>query len=53
MTPDFWLVIDLAFLMCAAVTSLWLDARQRRIDHRLADALPEAEARLLEHFSNR
>jgi tight adherence protein B len=40
MTPDFWLVIDLAFLTCAAVTSLWLDARQRRIDRRLAVALP-------------
>jgi tight adherence protein B len=40
MTPDFWLVIELALLMCAAVTSLWLDARERRIDRRLAVALP-------------
>jgi tight adherence protein B len=40
MTPDFWLVIDLVLLMCAAVTSLWLDARERRVDRHLAIALP-------------
>ena len=40
MTPDSWLTIDLVLLMCAAVTSLWLDARERRIDRRLAGALP-------------
>lgn len=40
MTPDFWLVIDLVLLIGAAVTSLWLDARERRIDRRLAVALP-------------
>ena len=40
MTPDFWLVIDLALLICAAVASLWFDARDRRIDRHLAIALP-------------
>src|SRR5262245_53859973 len=34
------IVAVLALLVCAAVTSLWLDARQRRIDRRLAVALP-------------
>src|SRR5689334_17453442 len=43
MTPDSWLNIDLALLMCAAVTSLWLDARDRRIDRRLAGALPKSD----------
>jgi tight adherence protein B len=41
MTPA--LTIDLALLMCAAVTSLWLDARERRIDRRLAGALPTSD----------
>jgi tight adherence protein B len=40
MTPNFWLVIDLALLMCAAVAALWLDVRERRIDRHLAIALP-------------
>src|SRR3954463_6719528 len=44
MTPDFWLVIDLALLMCAAVTSLWLDARERRINRQLAIALPSSHS---------
>jgi tight adherence protein B len=43
MTTDTWLVIDLALLMCAAVTSLWLDARERRIDRHLAVALPTSD----------
>ena len=42
MIPDFWLVIDLALLICAAVTSLWLDAQERRVDRRLAVALPSS-----------
>jgi tight adherence protein B len=42
MTPDFWLIIDLALLMCAAVTSLWLDAQERRVDRLLAVALPSS-----------
>ena len=40
MNADFWLVIDLALLMCASVVSLWLDARERRMDRQLAVALP-------------
>jgi tight adherence protein B len=43
MTPASWLNIDLALLMCAAVASLWLDARERRIDRRLAGALPKSD----------
>src|SRR5258708_16408620 len=42
MTPNFWLVIDLALLICAAVTSLWLDAQESRINPRLALALPSS-----------
>src|SRR6266566_3105818 len=42
MIPDFWLVIDLALLICAGVTSLWLDARERRIDRHVAAALPSS-----------
>jgi tight adherence protein B len=33
----------LALLMCAAGTSLWLDARQRRMERQLAVALPVAQ----------
>lgn len=43
MTTDTWLVIDLALVMCAAVASLWLDARERRIDRHLAVALPTSD----------
>jgi tight adherence protein B len=42
MIPDFWLVINLVLLICAAVTSLWLDAQERRVDRRLAVALPSS-----------
>jgi tight adherence protein B len=42
MIPNFWLVLVLALLICAAVTSLWLDARERRINRRLAVALPSS-----------
>jgi tight adherence protein B len=35
----------LGLLVCAVAVSLWLDARQRRVDRQLAIALPEAEAR--------
>jgi tight adherence protein B len=44
MTPNFWLVIDLALLMCAAAVSLWLDARERRMDRHLAVALPASHS---------
>ncbi len=37
-------VIVLGLLLCAVAATLWLDARQRRVDRQLAIALPEAEA---------
>jgi tight adherence protein B len=37
---DFLTIIVLVFLICAAAMSLWLDARQKRIDRQLAIALP-------------
>lgn len=40
MIPHFVIVIVLALLICAACTSLWLDARERRMDRQLANALP-------------
>ncbi|WP_050400162.1 type II secretion system F family protein [Bradyrhizobium embrapense] len=41
------LVIVLVLLLCATVNTLWLDARQRRLDRRLESALPAAEAAAL------
>jgi tight adherence protein B len=38
--PEFLTTIDLVLLICAAATSLWLDAGQRRIDRQVAKALP-------------
>ena len=38
--PEFLTTIDLVLLICAAATTLWLDARQRRIDRQVAIALP-------------
>lgn len=40
MIPPFVIVIVLALLLCAAAISLWLDARERRMDRQLAVALP-------------
>lgn len=40
MMPESLIVTVLALAMCAAAISLWLDARDRRIDRRLAVALP-------------
>ncbi len=40
MMPESVIVTVLALAMCAAAISLWLDARERRIDRRLAVALP-------------
>ncbi|MGY3343739.1 tight adherence protein B [Bradyrhizobium sp. USDA 4472] len=34
---------DLALLVCAAIVTLWLDARQRRIDRQVAIALPASD----------
>src|SRR5438309_6438884 len=40
MTPEFLIIIVLLLLICAAALTLWLDARQKRIDRQLAIALP-------------
>src|SRR5882757_8164388 len=42
--PQFFTIIDLALLICAAAVTLWLDARQRRIDRQLAIALPTSHS---------
>ncbi|MGY4237677.1 tight adherence protein B [Bradyrhizobium sp. USDA 4449] len=34
---------DLVLLVCAAIVTLWLDARQRRIDRQVAIALPASD----------
>jgi tight adherence protein B len=44
MTPQFLIIIVLVLLMCAAAISLWLDARQRRIDRQLAISLPTSDS---------
>lgn len=38
--PEFLTTIDLMLVICAAATTLWLDARQRRIDRQVTIALP-------------
>jgi tight adherence protein B len=40
MIPPFVIVIVLALLLCAAAITLWLDARERRMDRQVAVALP-------------
>src|SRR6516162_8347033 len=42
--PEFLIIIDLLLLLCAAVMTLWLDARQRRIDRQVEIALPSSQA---------
>ena len=42
--PEFLIIIVLLLLLCAAVMTLWLDARQRRIDRQLEIALPTSQA---------
>ncbi|QOZ26347.1 type II secretion system F family protein [Bradyrhizobium sp. CCBAU 51753] len=44
MIPISVIVVVLGLLMCAACTTLWLDARQRRIDRQLAIALPASRS---------
>lgn len=44
MIPLSVIVIVLVLLMCAAGTTLWLDARQRRINRQVAIALPASHA---------
>ncbi|RXT54077.1 type II secretion system F family protein [Bradyrhizobium betae] len=41
--PQFLTTIDLVLLLGAAVVTLWLDARQRRIDRQVAQALPVSD----------
>ena len=45
--PEFLTTNDLVLLICAAATTLWLDARQRRIDRQVAIALPVSESAYL------
>ena len=42
--PEFLTTVDLVCLVFAATVTLWLDARQRRIDRQVAKALPVSEA---------
>src|SRR5215475_13034626 len=45
MTPEFLiLIVLLLLLICAAGMTLWLDARQRRIDRQLEIALPTSQS---------
>ena len=44
MMPQFLIIIVLVLLICAAAMSLWLDARQRRMDRQLAIALPTSHS---------
>ncbi|MCP3471587.1 type II secretion system F family protein [Bradyrhizobium sp. CCGUVB1N3] len=41
---EFLTTFDLVLLTCAAALSLWLDARQRRIDRQVAIALPVSDS---------
>src|SRR5437868_6072568 len=42
--PEFLIIIVLALVICATAVSLWLDARQRRIDRQVAIALPTSHS---------
>jgi tight adherence protein B len=42
--PEFLIIIVLLLLICAAAVTLWLDARQRRVDRQLEIALPTSQA---------
>jgi tight adherence protein B len=42
--PEFLIIIVLLLLICAAAMTLWLDARQRRVDRQLEIALPTSQA---------
>lgn len=44
MIPQSVIVAVLALLLCAIAVSLWLDARQRRMEHQLTTALPNSVA---------
>ena len=47
MIPQSLIIIVFALLACAAAVTLWLDARQRRMDRQLETALPAAESAML------
>jgi len=44
MIPAFVIVIVLVLLLCAAANSLWLDARERRMDRQAVVALPTSHS---------
>src|SRR5437764_14698143 len=44
MMPVSLTIVVLVLLICAGAATLWLDARQRRIDHQIAIALPTSHA---------
>src|SRR5262245_49460475 len=44
MTPQWLIIVALILVMCAAAMSLWLDARQRRINRQLEIALPTSHS---------
>lgn len=44
MIPQSVIVAVLTLLLCAIAVSLWLDARQRRMEHQLTTALPKSVA---------
>jgi tight adherence protein B len=44
MRPEFLIIVVLVLLICAATMSLWLDARQRRVDCQVAIALPASDS---------
>src|SRR5438132_3007707 len=44
MMAEFLIIIVLVLVICAAAETLWLDARQTRMDRRLANALPNSHS---------
>ena len=44
MTQEFFTIIVLVLVICVAAETLWLDARQRRIDRQVAIALPTSHS---------
>jgi len=47
MIPQSVIILVFILLACAAAVTLWLDARQRRMDRQLETALPAAESAIL------
>src|SRR5437870_13778834 len=44
MMAEFLTIIILVLVLCSAAETLWLDARQRRMDRQLAIALPTSHS---------